>query len=71
MNVDVLGRTLVRPAGQSKLAIADCDIHPRVRGYKDVYPWLAKRWQEHLEVFAVICDRDDASGDNSEEIVAV
>ncbi len=51
MNVDVLGRTLVRPAAQSKLAIADCDIHPRVRGYKDVYPWLARRWQEHLEVF--------------------
>ena len=51
MNVDVLGRTLIRPADQSRLAIADCDIHPRVRGYKDVYPWLAKRWQEHLEVF--------------------
>ncbi len=51
MNVDLLGRSGAAPVNQSRPAIADCDIHPRVRGYKAVYPWLAKRWQEHLETF--------------------
>ncbi len=35
-----------------KTAIADCDIHPaRKGGLKDLYPWMAKRWHEHLEVY--------------------
>ena len=32
MNVDVLGRSGLQTASQSKLAIADCDIHPRPAG---------------------------------------
>jgi len=51
MNVDVRDRTGLWPAVHARLAIADCDIHPRVRSYKDLYPWLAKRWQDHLETF--------------------
>ena len=51
MNVDVLNRSR-RPddpaAPQSRLAIADCDIHPRTNGYKSLYPWLSQRWQEHV-----------------------
>jgi predicted TIM-barrel fold metal-dependent hydrolase len=35
----------------NRLAVADCDIHPTVNGYKDLYPYLAKRWQEHLETY--------------------
>jgi predicted TIM-barrel fold metal-dependent hydrolase len=51
MNVDVLNRSGVQQAAQSRLAIADCDIHPRTLGYKALYPWLSKHWQEHLETF--------------------
>ena len=29
MNVDVLKRSGLRTTAQSKLAIADCDVHPR------------------------------------------
>jgi hypothetical protein len=32
-----------------KTAIADCDIHPARKGPRDLYPYLAKRWHEHLE----------------------
>ena len=35
-----------------KTAIADCDIHPaRKGGLKDLYPYMATRWHEHLEVY--------------------
>src|ERR1700723_97804 len=46
-----------RPGAQSdapagvKTAIADCDIHPARKGPKDLYPYMAKRWHEHLETF--------------------
>jgi predicted TIM-barrel fold metal-dependent hydrolase len=51
MNVQVSDRPAVAPAQASRLAIADCDIHPRIRSLRDFYPWLSKRWQEHLEAF--------------------
>jgi predicted TIM-barrel fold metal-dependent hydrolase len=51
MNVDVLKRSGAQPVAQSKLAIADCDIHPRTLGHKALYPWMEKRWQDHLETF--------------------
>jgi uncharacterized protein len=35
----------------SKTAIADCDIHPARKGPKDLYPYLAKRWHDHLETY--------------------
>ena len=59
MNVDVLNRTGVQPAASSKLAIADCDVHPRPAGAgiggisKALYPYLSKRWQEHVETFGI------------------
>jgi predicted TIM-barrel fold metal-dependent hydrolase len=53
MNVDVLNRSGIQSAAQTRLAIADCDIHPRTKGYKSLYPWLSKRWQDHLETFGV------------------
>jgi uncharacterized protein len=52
MNVEVLNR---RPAGQaaaSRLAVADCDIHPVIRSPREsLYPYLSKRWQHHLETY--------------------
>lgn len=59
MNVDVLNRTGVQPAASSKLAIADCDVHPRPAGAgiggisKQLYPYLSKRWQEHVQTFGI------------------
>ena len=59
MNVDVLNRSGVQPAAASKVGIADCDIHPRPPGAgiggvsKSLYPYLSKRWQEHVEAFGV------------------
>jgi hypothetical protein len=53
MNVDVLNRSGVQQAAQSRLAIADCDIHPRTKGYEALYPWLSQRWQAHIETFGV------------------
>src|SRR3982751_4420917 len=36
-----------------KTAIADCDIHPARATRAELYPYLAKRWQHHLEVYGV------------------
>ena len=59
MNVDVLNRSGLQTPAQSKLAIADCDVHPRPAGAgiggvsKSLYPYLSKRWQEHVESIGV------------------
>src|SRR6185437_8240133 len=59
MNVDVLNRTGVQPAASTRLAIADCDVHPRPAGAgiggvsKALYPYLSKRWQEHVQSFGI------------------
>jgi hypothetical protein len=59
MNVDVLNRSGVQPASVSKLVIADCDIHPRPAGVgiggvsKSLYPYLSKRWLDHVEEFGI------------------
>ena len=51
MNVDVLNRAGAAPLTSSRLMIADGDIHPRPASPKDLYPWLAKQWQEVFETF--------------------
>ena len=59
MNVDVLNRTGIQTPNQSRLAIADCDIHPRPPGAgiggvsKALYPYLSKRWLEHVQTIGV------------------
>src|ERR1700710_2088496 len=44
-----------------KTAIADCDIHPARATATELYPYLAKRWHAHLEIYA-----KDAYGDMRE-----
>jgi uncharacterized protein len=51
MNVQVTARPTPAPANQSKLATADCDIHPQRRTDKDLHPFLEKRWIEHMQMF--------------------
>ena len=49
----------MQTAAQSKLAIADCDVHPRPPGAgiggvsKALYPYLSQRWREHIETIGV------------------
>ena len=49
MNVQVT----TRPAPQhtSKLATADCDIHPQRSNDKALHPYMEKRWIEHMQMF--------------------
>jgi uncharacterized protein len=51
MNVQVTARPTPAPANQSKLATADCDIHPQRHTDKDLHPFLEKRWIEHMQMF--------------------
>ena len=36
---------------RAKTAIADCDIHPARATATELYPYLAKRWHDHLETY--------------------
>ncbi len=60
MNVDVLNRSGLQPQAASRLAIADCDVHPRPSGAAiggistALYPFLPQRWREHVESFGAI-----------------
>ncbi len=38
-------------AAPSKTAVIDCDIHNTFPSPKALYPYLAQRWQRHLETF--------------------
>jgi hypothetical protein len=49
MNVQVAPRPSA--SNQSRLATADCDIHPQRAGDKALQPYLEKRWIEHLQMF--------------------
>ncbi|MFZ0841765.1 MAG: amidohydrolase, partial [Xanthobacteraceae bacterium] len=35
----------------TRLAVVDCDIHPNLRAGSDLKPYLAYRWQHHLETY--------------------
>ena len=40
---------------QADLLIADCDIHPNPKSVKaEVYPFLEKRWQDHMDRFGYL-----------------
>jgi uncharacterized protein len=49
MNVQVRSDPAVSAA--SRMAVADCDIHPATRGAADLDPWLSQNVREQLEVF--------------------
>lgn len=60
MNVELLQRRAIQPTTPARLAIADCDVHPRPRGAAiggvstSLYPYLPKRWQEHVAEFGTL-----------------
>jgi uncharacterized protein len=51
MNVQVSTRLPIEQANQSKLATADCDIHPQRNSDKALHPYLSQRWIEHMQTF--------------------
>jgi len=54
MNVQVLVREDAGRVTPQRIAIADCDIHPSPKSLqKEVYPFLEKRWQHHVETYGV------------------
>lgn len=55
MNIQVMNRPEDAAANKSKMAIADCDIHPSPKSIEiEIYPFLEKRWQEYLESYGFI-----------------
>ena len=50
MNVNVPLPKQETPAEQG-LSIVDCDIHPAPKSVDELFPFMAKRWQDHLKTF--------------------
>ena len=46
MNIEVRDRKPVARVPVKQM-VADCDIHPRIKGEKELFPYLEKRWQDH------------------------
>jgi predicted TIM-barrel fold metal-dependent hydrolase len=44
-------RSAATTQAASRMAIADCDIHPAMRNISDLDPWLPAKWREHLATF--------------------
>jgi hypothetical protein len=51
MNVQVSARPTPQQTQSSKLATADCDIHPQRSSDKALHPYLEQRWIEHMRTF--------------------
>src|SRR6202790_2905958 len=51
MNVQFRDRPEPAPGASVKSAIADCDIHPARATATELYPFMAKRWHEHIETY--------------------
>ncbi len=62
MNVQSRDTGSIQTSGSSRLAVADCDIHPATRSEKDLYPWLERRWIDHIAQFGKPARHGWASG---------
>jgi predicted TIM-barrel fold metal-dependent hydrolase len=53
MNVELKPRPVAAAAVQQ--ALADCDLHPTPKSQeKEVFPFLEKRWQDHLKTYGAL-----------------
>jgi predicted TIM-barrel fold metal-dependent hydrolase len=41
----------VETAAAQRLKVVDCDIHPTQKRPQDIYPYLSKRWRDHLDSY--------------------
>lgn len=39
------------PAQSARLGLIDCDVHHAMRSQNDLYPYLARRWRDHLDTY--------------------
>ncbi|MCC7348001.1 MAG: amidohydrolase [Variibacter sp.] len=63
MNVQVLPKGSAEPLAPTRLAIADCDIHPYPKSIKkEILPHLSKRWQDHYETYGLLRRQGFSSG---------
>ncbi len=51
MNVQLSSQPTVVAAKSSRMATADCDIHPGRNGNAELAPFLPRRWQDHYREF--------------------
>ncbi|MBN8889108.1 MAG: hydrolase [Rhodospirillales bacterium 70-18] len=49
-------------AAASRPAIADCDIHHSPKSFKLLYPYMAARWRDHLDMFGQRSRQGNAAG---------
>jgi uncharacterized protein len=49
--MNVLVRDVADAKAASRVGVIDCDIHPVPNSPRELYPFLARRWQEHLSTF--------------------
>jgi uncharacterized protein len=62
MNVEV-APDRVRPAPlASKPAVADCDIHPTIRSFAEILPYLEPRWRDHIKTYGLTRRTQYANG---------
>jgi predicted TIM-barrel fold metal-dependent hydrolase len=55
MNVQVLPQRADDIAAATKVAIADCDIHPSPKSaQKEILPFMEQRWQKHYETYGML-----------------
>jgi uncharacterized protein len=55
MNVQVLPQRSGELAAATRIAIADCDIHPAPKSVqKEIFPFLEKRWQDHYNTYGLL-----------------
>ena len=54
MNIHVSEAETRKRTARVGLAIADGDVHPALPNPKAIYPYLAKRWQDHLDTYGFI-----------------
>src|SRR4026207_786568 len=38
---------------RTRRALIDCDFHNELDSIKDLYPYLAQRWRDHIETFGI------------------
>jgi hypothetical protein len=39
------------PQAAQRLTVVDCDIHPTWRTPAELYPFMTRRWQEHMAAY--------------------
>ncbi len=53
MNVQIRDVPSAAPSAASRTGIADCDLHLGPAGIHELFPFMAKRWQTHVETFGI------------------